>query len=84
MRARTVVWLIFVVALAGGCASGGGSADRDCSVWGPAQSDGPVGDATKGGAQGAVMGVVTGSVARGVVLGAARTVSACAGQYTFP
>jgi len=84
MLLRRPAWLLLVVALTAGCASGRGSSDRDCAVWGPAESDGPVGDAAKGGAQGAVMGVVTGSVARGVVLGAARTVSACVGQYSYP
>lgn len=84
MLMRGVLFLILFAALLAGCASRGGSSDRDCAMWGPAQSDGPVGDATKGGAQGAVIGVVTGSVARGVVLGAARNVSACLGQYTYP
>jgi hypothetical protein len=81
---RGVLSLVLVLALTAGCASGSGSSDRDCALWGPAESDGPVGDAAKGGAQGAVIGVVTGSVARGVVLGAARNVSACIGQYSYP
>ena len=76
--------LALVVAVSGGCSSAGSSADRDCAVWGPAESRGPLGDATTGGAQGAVIGVVTGSVARGVVMGAARTVSACWQSYDGP
>ena len=68
-------------ALSGGCSSAGSSTNRDCAIWGPAQSNGPLGDAATGGAQGAVIGVVTGSVARGVVMGAARTVSACWQNY---
>ena len=70
-----------IVAIGAGCSSTRSSADRDCAIWGPAESRGPLGDATTGGAQGAVVGVVTGSVARGVVMGAARTVSACIQNY---
>ena len=83
---RAALWAsVALIALIGGaCSSAGPSADRDCAAWGPAKSEGPVGDAAKGAGQGAVIGVVTGSVARGVVLGAARNLSACLEHYQGP